>query len=173
MISMPKKWLFVLNKFNRALVPRKCVFFSFMFVMKFADHCFSAYLSALAYSEIPQWRAVLMSSYPGPRSLRVRSQLDLVQLHVSILELAAVQTINVRVCFASLLTLCSSTLSITTWSRPALFIARRTATNSTGLCHCQRPGGHKPSLVDSLGGWLLIALGAKPKPHPVMTEALP
>lgn len=69
MISMPEKWLFVLNKFNRAVVPRKCVFFSFMFVIKFADHCLSGYLSSPANSEIPLWFAVSMSSYPGPCSL--------------------------------------------------------------------------------------------------------
>jgi len=47
------KEMTVLNKFNRVVVPRKCVFFSFMFVIKFADHCRCGYLSSPASSEIP------------------------------------------------------------------------------------------------------------------------
>lgn len=115
----------MLNKSNRVFVPRKCV--SFRFVLVLAGHCFSGYLRSLAYSEISQWLAVLMSPRPGPHSLGVHSQLDLAQLHVSILESAAVQTVSVRICSASLLTWCSSTHSITNWSRPASFIAQRIA----------------------------------------------
>lgn len=103
MISMPKKWLFVLNKFNRAVVPGKCVFFSFMFVIQFADYCCSSYLSSLGNSEIPQCLALSVSSYPSPCSLGVHSLRGFVQLHVNMLELAAPWTIGVRVCVASLI----------------------------------------------------------------------
>ena len=147
MISMPKKWLFVLNKFNRGFVARTCVFFSLVCVRKFADPCFSGYLSSLASSEIPQWCAVLMSSYPAPRSLGVCSQLDLVQLHGRILGSAILPTFGVRECFASLVTLCSSTLSSTTQSRPPSLIAWRIAASSwVAFCiiSCRRAPGIKP-----------------------------
>ena len=113
-----------------------------------------------------------MSSYPSPHSLRVHSQLDLAQLHVSILESAAVQTVSVRIDFASVLTRYSSTHSITTWSRPASFTAQRVAKIPDLPSPLSAAKGHKLSPVDSLGGWLFIALGAKPRRHPVMTEAL-
>ena len=113
-----------------------------------------------------------MSSHPGPHSLEVHSQLDLAQLHVNILELTAVQMVSVRICSASLLTRCSSTHSIMTWSRPASFIAQRIAKIPDWPSQLSAAKGPKPSLVGSLGGWLFIALGAKPRPHPVMAEAL-
>lgn len=182
MISMPKKWLFVLNKLNRALVPRRCVFFSFMFVIKFAHHYPSGYLSSLANSEILQWFVVSVSSHPGPCSLGVPTQLDFVQLHVSILELAACKLLvsgYVLHCWLNCVVLLSplppgpghhcflpgELQQTPDWSSHSHLASRLwyffSGQATLEISH---------SLVE-FPRWLLIALGAKHKPHPVMMKA--
>lgn len=174
------KEMTVLNTFHRAVVPRKCVFFSFMFVTKFADHCRSGYLSSPASSEIPLWFAVLMSSYSGPCALGVRSLLDFVQLHVDMLELATTWTVGVRVRFAS--------AHYTTWfTPPHPHLLQATALNCnqllTGLPPLTLLQGHNPlsavrrtldiiHFLVEFPWWLLIALGSKPKLRPMITKAL-